>query len=280
MFTFQHLTTLLTQINEIGLNVDTQGCNRPAYTAQEVGAIASVRDRIVDEAARLNLLHYITCLQDAAGNAYITTRFPNRSQYIFTGSHLDTVPEGGKFDGAVGVVLGAGALIDALRYYADGLEPRFNVCLCIWRAEESACWRKALLGSALAFGRLTTDAVHFQTTFNEVTLEEAINRHGAIAGFESNGVSADTIKAALETQQPLLPQIFVNKIAGFIEFHSAQGPIPENAQLAIINRGIRGTCRPEFSYSTSDDDRAIADLLLSKEQAVLEMEPDSAVLTF
>ena len=80
MFTFQHLTTLLTQINEIGLNADTQGCNRPAYTAQEVGAIALVRDRIVDEAARLNLRHYITCLQDAAGNAYITTRFPNRSQ--------------------------------------------------------------------------------------------------------------------------------------------------------------------------------------------------------
>ena len=82
-------------------------------------------------------------------------RCPARSRIcpaIACGSHLDSVPQGGNFDGAAGVVAGLAALAQ-LR--AEGFRPRRSIRLLGLRGEESAFFGQAYIGSSALFGKLT-----------------------------------------------------------------------------------------------------------------------------
>ena len=106
-------------------SADPPGVTRDSFGVGETAAHAMIRR----EADILRL----ETRTDAIGNLYITLAGQNRSApVLMTGSHMDSPPHGGNFDGAVGVLAGL-VLLERL---ASGPVPPCNVTLMVIRAEE------------------------------------------------------------------------------------------------------------------------------------------------
>ena len=94
---------------------------------------------------------------DAAGNLYLTLPGRDRSlPSIMTGSHLDSVPEGGNYDGAAGVVAGMAMLA---RWRRAGRQPTHDITVMGVRAEELSWFPAPYIGSRAAFGLLEPEAL-------------------------------------------------------------------------------------------------------------------------
>ncbi len=90
---------------------------------------------------------------DAAGNSWAT--LPGQSdRTVIIGSHLDSVPNGGWLDGALGVMAG----FEALRMFKDQ-RPPVTLKVVDWADEEGARFSRSLLGSAAASGSLNISEV-------------------------------------------------------------------------------------------------------------------------
>jgi len=140
-----------------------------------------------------------TVWRDAAANVY--GRFGDTGPAILVGSHIDSVPEGGRFDGALGVLCAVEA-VDAL--LDDGLRFRRPIEVVGWCDEEGVRFGIGLFGSCAAFGRLPD---------------------GAAQRADKNGV---TISAALraigETGDPVNAKRDPSDLAAYLELHIEQGP--------------------------------------------------------
>src|SRR5271168_1689933 len=126
---------------------DGEGITRDSYGVAESAALD-----IVEDAARA---HGLETARDAAANLVVTLegREPELP-FLACGSHLDSVPRGGNFDGAAGVIAGLAALV---RMRAEGLVPRRTIRLYGLRGEESAAFGRAYIGSSALFGLLTEE---------------------------------------------------------------------------------------------------------------------------
>ncbi len=128
---------------------DEPGVSRDPYGAGEQRAHARVTRAA--EALGLAIDH------DAAANLYMTQPGRDRAApRVVIGSHLDSVPHGGNFDGAAGVVAGLAALA-ALRQ--AGLAPACDVTVMGIRAEESIWFQVSYIGSRGALGTLPDGAL-------------------------------------------------------------------------------------------------------------------------
>src|SRR5450432_642996 len=113
---------------------------------------------------------------DAIGNLMMTLRGRDgRAPQIIIGSHLDSVPQGGNYDGAAGVVAGLSA-VSALRQAR--IDPAFDITVMGIRAEESAWFDIAYLGSAGAFGLLDPACLAIPRSDNGLTLEATLIQQG------------------------------------------------------------------------------------------------------
>ena len=124
---------------------DGSGITRDAYGAGERAAHAIVRDAAVAE--RLEVA------TDAAGNLLMTLPGADRAApAVVIGSHLDSVRQGGNYDGAAGVLAGLAAVAGMRR---AGIVPARDVLVLVARAEESGAWfPTGFPGSRAALGRL------------------------------------------------------------------------------------------------------------------------------
>lgn len=176
--------------------------------------------------ARIAEEHGLRVTRDAALNLYMT--LPGRdgeAPAVMTGSHLDSVPRGGNFDGAAGVLAGIAILIG---WAKAGYQPAVNVTVMAIRAEESAWFPLSYLGSKAAFGLIPVEAIEVRRFDTGRTLS---------AHMADFGGDADR----LVLQQPWLN---ANNINCFIELHIEQGPILEDAGQALgIVTGICGSLR-------------------------------------
>jgi N-carbamoyl-L-amino-acid hydrolase len=163
---------------------------------------------------------------DAIGNLMMT--LPGRDRgapRIIIGSHLDSVPQGGNFDGAAGVVAGL-AVLAALR----DAQTAFDCDLTVMgiRAEESAWFDVAYLGSAGAFGLLDPACLSIPRSDNGRSLEATLIERG----FDP---------AAIRERRRLLDP---ERIRAYLELHIEQGPTLVAQQLpAAVVTGIRGCKR-------------------------------------
>ncbi|MGO9297025.1 MAG: allantoate amidohydrolase [Streptosporangiaceae bacterium] len=121
---------------------------------------------------------------------------------IVTGSHLDSVPDGGAFDGPLGVV-SAFAAIDLLR--EQGFELARPLAIAAFTEEEGARFGVACLGSRLLTGVLTPQAARALADGDGVTLAAAMTQ----AGLDPAAIGPDDDRAAA--------------IAAFVELHIEQG---------------------------------------------------------
>ncbi|PJN36909.1 allantoate amidohydrolase [Streptomyces sp. CB02959] len=121
---------------------------------------------------------------------------------VVTGSHLDSVPDGGAFDGPLGVVSSFAAL-DELR--ARGVEFTKPLAIVNFGDEEGARFGLACVGSRLSAGALTTEAAHRLRDADGVTLPQAMER----AGYDPEAIGPDPERLAA--------------IGAFVELHVEQG---------------------------------------------------------
>ena len=162
---------------------------------------------------------------DAVGNLFLTTPY-QRPTLLQMGSHLDTVPMGGNYDGAAGVVVGLEAIL-ALKDHWPELDHALQ--LVAWRGEESATFGALCKGSQAAFGK--NDPKILMKEFEGNTLEDAILNQGYDPSYISE-------------QKPTLSQAQIDAIHAHVELHIEQAKSLEVNGLDIgIVSSIRGAVR-------------------------------------
>ena len=164
---------------------------------------------------------------DRCGNLFVTLPGQDRSLPCYiTGSHGDSVPQGGHYDGLAGVVAGM-TVINWMK--TIGFTPHRDVTLVVFRMEESSWFGKAYVGSLAMMGQLTEADLALKHRTENVTLAETIKK----AGFDPQ----DMVKTE--------PAIDVSRIAAFTELHIEQGPTLDSQKKARVGivTGIRGNVR-------------------------------------
>ena len=163
---------------------------------------------------------------DHAANLYMT--LPGRDRAaprVMMGSHLDSVANGGNFDGAAGVIAGLVAMQALQRL---GLTPACDVTTMAIRAEESVWFQVSYIGSRSAFGTLPDGALEARRTDTGRTLAE----HMADCGADVAAVRAG--RAELDGAA----------IRSWVEVHIEQAPQLVEAGLAVaIGTGVPGNFR-------------------------------------
>lgn len=196
---------------------DGRGITRESYSDRE-----SIALDIVERKARALGL---ATARDAGANLVVTLdgREPERP-FIAVGSHLDSVPQGGNYDGAAGVVAGLAVLADLK---ARNITPLRTLKLFALRGEESARFGKAYMGSSALFGRLTE---------TDLAMTDANGRR-LIDCMADVGVDVARVSRGEQLLDPA-------SIAAWIELHIEQGPVllARNLPVGIVT-GIRGNIR-------------------------------------
>ena len=200
------------------LTFDGVGVTRASYGAGE-NACA----RHLEAFARAEGLEVTT---DRAGNfIYSDPADTRQGPVIWTGSHLDSVPQGGNYDGLAGIVAGLLVLIAAKR---QGVTLPAPLQVIGFRGEESAWFGKAYMGSGALWGKLTAADLALQRREDGVTLGDALAACGADL-------------AAIARQDKLFNPA---DIRAYVELHIEQGPVMVAREIPVgVVSGIRGNVR-------------------------------------
>jgi N-carbamoyl-L-amino-acid hydrolase len=199
-------------------SLDPPGVTRDPYGAGEQRAHATAR-----HAAEALGLEIGT---DAAANLYMTWPGADRAAPgVVIGSHLDSVPHGGNFDGAAGVVAGL-ASVAALQ--GLGVRPACDVTVMGIRAEESIWFQVSYIGSRAALGTLPDGALAARRTDTGRTLAEHMRDCGA---------DPDALAKGVRHFDPA-------RLRAYLELHIEQAPSLVEAGIPVgICTGIPGTFR-------------------------------------
>lgn len=163
---------------------------------------------------------------DAAGNMFLTLagRDPSLPAWM-VGSHVDTVPHGGNFDGAAGVIGGLAAVAGLRR---AGIVPRHPITVAVFRAEESTWFPASYIGSRAAFGLLPADVLDLPRSDSGQSLRHHMTQLG---------LQPDAVAAGAAHLSPA-------RIHGFVELHIEQGPVLDTQAIPVgLVTGIAGSFR-------------------------------------
>jgi len=197
---------LLSEIEILALfsAAEAPAVTRIVFTPTDLKARAWMKARC-DEAG-------LTVRQDAVGNTFARWNGSDPAvPAVGTGSHIDAIPNAGKYDGVVGVLGGLEA-IRALRQ--SGFRPTHSIELLIFTAEEPTRFGIGCLGSRLLSGTLSPDAAGKLTDSDGGTLDEVRRRAGFVG----------------ERGEVKLPRGYYK---AFIELHIEQGPLLERQQVPL-----------------------------------------------
>ena len=183
------------ELQPVGRSAATGGYRRYAWTDTDL----QLREWFAAEAVRRGL----DLTRDRAGNQWAWWGDPDADgPGVVIGSHLDSVPDGGAFDGPLGVV-SAFAAVDALR--ARGVVPSRPIAVVNFGDEEGARFGIACAGSRIVTGALTAGRALALTDGDGTAMAEAMQRQG----FGPGQVGADR-----ET---------LGRVGSFVELHVEQG---------------------------------------------------------
>ena len=203
------LKQLLEGINGFGFNPESGGYNRPGLSNEDTAVRAWFSEAMRDSGLAVS--------RDAAGNLFGRLG-PADKPCVMVGSHLDTVPEGGGFDGALGAAIG----LECTRCLVEaGLQPPVPVVVVATSEEEGRFG--GMLGSQTISGQLPDGWVESAEDADGVRLYDAMLEQG---------LAPDALNAAAWPQ---------GSIKAFLELHIEQGPVLESEGLAIgIVDGVSG----------------------------------------
>ena len=214
---------------ELGLQTrDAPGVTRVAYGEGEHKAFALAAAAAAGMGA--------SAVFDPAGNQFLTLPGRNRSARILIGSHLDSVPHGGNFDGAAGVFLG---LALQAAFVEGETMPAFDLTIACLRAEESCWFPHSYIGSKSALGCLDPRVDEVRRSDTGRSLADHMR---------GEGFDPEAVRRGARWLDP-------SRILAFIEPHIEQAPL-------LLSRGSR-----------SGSSRGFADLAATAPCAVLANTP-------
>jgi N-carbamoyl-L-amino-acid hydrolase len=165
---------------------------------------------------------------DKAGNSWTTLQGDSKKTLIL-GGHLDSVPNGGWLDGALGVI----AALTVLKRIASEYNgtPPVTVRVVDWADEEGARFGRSLFGSSAFAGTHSIEADRNRVDANGIPLEEALAQCG---------ISIDSIGDAKCEQE---------NAAAYLELHIEQGPVLEAMGLPLAAvTGTKGVERHAITF--------------------------------
>ncbi len=198
----------LIEMGRIG-GTDKGGCNRQALTDPDREGRQLFEQWCVQAGCTLRT--------DSMGNLF--ARRPGRNNDlppVITGSHLDTQPTGGKFDGVYGVLAGVEVLTTLEE---QGVVTEAPLEVVVWTNEEGARFSPAMIGSGVWAGVFDLEYGHSRTDKQGRSIRDELERIGYLG---DEPARATPVRAAFE-------------------LHIEQGPILENEQKQIgIVSGVQG----------------------------------------
>ena len=222
------------ELEPLGRDPETAGYRRYSWTPAD----AECRTWFTRQADRLGL----TVEQDRNGNlwAWWASRDAARQDAVVTGSHLDSVPDGGGYDGALGV---ASALAAVAELKAKNFNPERAVAIAVFTEEEGARFRVPCLGSRLMTGAIEPGAARGLSDDDGITLAAAMTAAGADPSL-------------LGPDDDLL-----GRIGAFVELHVEQGRALAPVDAAIgVAEGIWPHGRWRFDFTGRADHAGTARL--------------------
>lgn len=223
--------------SEIG-QTDNDGLHRLTLSESD----GDVRDQFVSDLEALGLEVRV----DEVGNIFGRREGTDPDAApVLIGSHLDSQPSGGRFDGQLGVL----SALETLRTFADNnVEHRRPIEIVNWTNEEGSRFKPALMGSGTFVGEFSVEETLAQTDAAGTTVQEAL---------ESIGYNGS------EPCEPREP------IHSYLELHIEQGPVLEERDLAVgIVEGIYGMAWLEATI-TGDSDHAGPSPMHSRRDALV-----------
>jgi N-carbamoyl-L-amino-acid hydrolase len=206
------------------LTSDANGAQRIAFTPTWQQARRWFASKLASLPPEWKIEHHL----DAAGNNWVA--LPGASpKSLVLGSHLDSVPNGGWLDGALGVVT-ALEVLTAFARDSNG-RPRFTIRIVDWADEEGARFGRSLFGSSAFAGTHSIAADRARTDRDGVTLEAALT---------ACNIDIDKIGDAARERED---------IAAYLELHIEQGPVLERLGLPLAAvLGTKGVERHSITF--------------------------------
>jgi len=192
------------------------GVNRQALSPED----AAARNQL----ARWASARGFAIFTDAIGNLFVRREGSDpKAAPVMSGSHMDSQPTGGRFDGMYGVL----AAFEALEALEDaGVTTKRPVMAVAWTNEEGSRFQPGAMGSAVFAGTYELDEMLAQKDWKGVVLKDAL---------------AETLKAAPAPRREGIPGFPVDS---YVEAHIEQGPRLENAATTIgVVTAIQGSRR-------------------------------------
>jgi N-carbamoyl-L-amino-acid hydrolase len=207
------LWSRLMKMAEIGATTHG-GCNRQALTDADMAGRQLLSQWAQAAGCKVRV--------DAVGNLFVRRAGSDDAlPVVMTGSHLDTQPTGGKFDGVYGVLAGL-EVIESLNDHA--MTTAHPIELSVWCNEEGSRFPMAMMGSAVWSGRLPLDTAHGLADRAGVSVRHELERAG------------------IATQAPLSRQA----VKASFEVHIEQGPVLEQKAKTIgVVTGVQHMSRHE-----------------------------------
>lgn len=249
MINKQRLRSQMQHISTFGA-LDGGGITRLAFSKEEKEAREYIKF----------LLHEfgIDFKEDAIGNIFATLKGEKNLSSVATGSHIDSVPFGGCYDGALGVMCS----LEAIRTIKEQkIKHKRPIELIVFSCEESSRFNMATVGSKVVSGKLDIEKTKILKDKNGTSLYEAAKEFGC---------DVDSLFSAI------LPK---KHFYSYMELHIEQGPVLENSNIPVgIVTGIAAPIRYELKivgradHSGATPMNMRADALVAASEIILGIE--------
>ena len=210
------MTTIQNKLNEIAkCSLDKEGVTRYSFTKEHRKAVSIITKWMTDAGLKVSM--------DDAGTLIGNLQSSNKqAKTLLLGSHQDTVKNGGKYDGIMGILLPILALKNIKK---KKIHLPFHVQVLAFADEEGMRFPTSLLGSRALAGTFKKSYLRFKD--------------------KNNNTISDALKSfKLSPKKILKLKRDKKKIIGFIETHIEQGPVLEKNNLPLgIVTGIAGISR-------------------------------------
>ncbi|MEM9464007.1 MAG: M20 family metallo-hydrolase [Actinomycetota bacterium] len=231
------LVQRLAALAEIGAIDGTEGCARLALTDEDKAG----RDLVVSWMRDLGL--EITV--DGIGNVVAVMDGEHDGPPVMTGSHIDTVRTGGRYDGNLGVLAGL-EIIETLR--TAGVTPPRDLAVAFFTDEEGARFPPDMLGSLVYVGGMGVEEAH------------------AIEGIDGAVLGAELERIGYLGAAPLPGRV----PHAFVELHVEQGPVLEAEGLTIgAVTGVQGISWTEVTVTGQSNHAGTTPMALRKDPGVV-----------
>ena len=216
----ERLASRLDELSRIGL-MESGGVTRPGYSAEEKKA----KELVIKWMKNAGL----TVTEDGAGNVFGRLEGKTEGPSFASGSHVDSVPNGGHFDGPLGVL---SALEVAESWKETGYIPEKPYEIVIFSDEEGSRFKSSLTGSRAFMDQLRPEEMDSLQDENGKSFREVLTEYGS---------SAEECLKAGENRR---------EIETFVEVHIEQGKVleRENQPVGVV-KGIAGPASLEVTFT-------------------------------